>query len=195
MKKLVKRIASMVLALSMVMVPVTPTEAATKKRNTPMWKQEDMAYDFTAKWLPKTCPSYLLSYATYEIMDINKDRNVDLIWAYPAGQYTALKVFTYRRGKGMVRSIKPIYGLYGYKVDKARKSIIAFGGQNNFDYSTGFGYHLSFYYIYKFKGTQLKRTERWQMKEYNGGRTRYYKNGKRVSEARYKATETRYDAL
>ena len=158
-----------------------------------MWKQEDIAYDFTAKWLPKSCPSYLVNYAKYEIVDINKDHNTDLVWCYPAGNYSALKVFTYRRGKGMVRSTKPIYGLYGYKIDKARKSIIVSGGQNY--RNSGLGYHKSFYYVYKFKGTQLKRTERWELKEYENGRSTYYKNGKGVSKSRYDAVERRYDSL
>lgn len=192
MKKLVKRIAAMVLALSMMMVPVTPTEAATKKRNTPMWKQEDIAYNFTVKWLPKNTND--LPHSNYFIRDINKDRNVDLVWVYPSGQYTALKVFTYRRGKGMVRSTKhPITGFTDAKFDTKRKAIICFGTQNSL--YQGIGYRTIFYHVYKFKGTQLKRVERWEEKQFENGRTRFYKNGKAVQEYRYRTIEYRYEAI
>ena len=192
MKKLVKRIVAMVLALSMMMVPVTPTEAAAKKRNTPIWKQEDIAYNFTVKWLPKT--AYNLATSNYYIKDLNKDGNIDLFWAYDVGQYMAIKAFTYRRGRGMVRSTtKPIAGLLGAKFDNKRKAIMCFGTQNGL--YQGLGYRTTFYYVYKFKGTQFKRTERWEERQFENGRVRYYKNGKGVQEYRYRAAEYRYEAL
>lgn len=191
MKKLVKRIAAMVLALSMMMVPVTPTEAAAKKRNTPMWKQQDIAYDFTAKWLPKS--TYDVAHSNWYMYDINKDGNIDLFWTYPAGQYMAVKVFTYRRGRGMVRATKEFPGYLGVKFDTKRKAVMLYGYQNYL--RNGVGYVKYFYHVYKFKGTQFKRTERWECKWYENNTKRYFKNGKGVSEARYRAAERRYEAL
>ena len=152
MKKSIKMLMVMVLMLSMVTVPNMPAMAKTKQ--TPYYKQYSIAKNFTNKWLNS---------GWYVINDINKDSNVDLIWIYQRGNYYGAKVFTYRRGRGMLRSTKELTGLDG--VGYLSKYFVA---QVHYNY-TGLGYSGYGYDIYKFSGTKLKKISRWKRLDYSFG--------------------------
>ena len=173
MKKSIKMLMVMVLMLSMVTVPNMPAMAKTKQ--TPYYKQYSIAKNFTNKWLNS---------GWYVINDINKDSNVDLIWIYQRGNYYGAKVFTYRRGRGMLRSTKELTGLDG--VGYLSKYFVA---QVHYNY-TGLGYSGYGYDIYKFSGTKLKKISRWKRLDYSFG-TVVTKNGKRRSIREFNNIEQR----
>ena len=181
MKKSVRRVLIIVMAMMCCVLVTVPVSAAKK----PSMKTVTRTYrKFLKKHIWNSSRYTSQGETTDTLVDINKDGVPELVVQYPNGNKYGVVVYTYKKGKVVRMTSKKGYiGISSVRQQKGKKYLVLQWTQSR--QSTG-------YDVYQMKGTKLKRVYRYTYKyeslsEFNQGGYAYIprKNGRYIGYNNY----------
>lgn len=167
MKKITRILAVLLAALtllsSVAFAEETPSKSTVKNAYA-SYVEENLSYEGE------------YPYGEYTLFDLNNDGVKEMLFTYMCGVRSGYKFYTYSDGK--VKHMKSIQGGCGVTWSKSKKRVCVMTSAGA-DYTT--------YTVYKKKGTSLQKVVKYQEKG-----SKYYKDGKKVSEKNFNKAVKKY---
>ena len=119
--------------------------------------------------------------ARYQLYDINKDGQNEMIITYAAGVRMGADIYAYDSAANKVSRIKSLSGVSEIRKDAKKKQIVvlASSGANNYSYT-----------VYKYDGTKIKKSSTWSR-----NKKTYKKNKKKITKKAFSKQEKSFSKL